>query len=144
MNYHGLPGISCDTVLSQVGQFFIISSISTFILTQYVDLHASNQVLSILMWFICNCFSALCCSNAGIINHLPFIALPSMIAISSLNDQYGCKSLFTQALVKDQPWSMSSDSILMCSSFSIDGNVHVWDFLIPFCFLVVFGWSVCD
>ena len=42
-----------------------------------------------------------------------FIAVLSKIAISSLNDQYGCGSFY------GQPESMSSDSTPMCSSSGI-------------------------
>ena len=59
-------------------------------------------------------FNAFSCSAAGIIIILPFIAIPSMIAISCLNDQYGCRCLCTSALIDSQLWSMNSDSMPMC------------------------------
>ena len=55
------------------------------------------------------------CSTTGIIL-LHFITIPPVIVISSLNDQYSCRSFCISALVHDQPWSMSFDSMPMCSS----------------------------
>ena len=66
-----------------------------------------------------SCFCALSCDAAGIIIFLSFIAVLSMIAISSVNDHYGCGSFFTSALVDDQPWNTNSDSMPMCLSSSI-------------------------
>ena len=81
-DFHGLPGISCDNVLSfgcvawkskQEGQFFTISSMSAFMLIQQMDSCASSLVFSGAMWFRCSCFSTLSCSDAGIIILLPVI-----------------------------------------------------------------------
>ena len=48
---------------------------------------------------------------------LPFLAMLSMTVISSLNDQYGCRSFCTSTLVAGQSRIMSSDSMPMyCSS----------------------------
>ena len=96
----------------------------------------------------CSCFSALSYSSTGIIICQPFIAVQSMIAISSPNDQFGYLSFCTSALVNGQPWSMSSESMPMCLSPSVAililpqmscnpcmillhlCNADVWDFLI--------------
>ena len=102
-----------------MGQIFIVSSLSAFMLIQYIVSCASSCVFSIPMWFRCSCFSVLPCSTMGIFIQLPFITVTSMIAISSLNDQYACRSFCISALVDGQPQSSSSDSMPMCSSSSI-------------------------
>ena len=45
-----------------VGQFFITSSMLAFILTQYVDSHASSLVFTISMLFRCSYFITLSCA----------------------------------------------------------------------------------
>ena len=85
----------------------------------YMDSCSSSHVFLVPLRLNYSCFSALSYSAAGIcIIILPFIAMLSMIAISSLNDQYGFRSFFTSALDDGQPQSASSDSMLMCLSYS--------------------------
>ena len=55
-------------------------------------------------------------SNRGMIILLPLMEIPSMIAISSLNDQEGCSSFYTSVFVDGQLWSMSSAKALKCWS----------------------------
>ena len=50
---------------------------------------------------------------------LTFISLLSMIEISPLTDQYGCRSFCTSAFVNGQPQSMISESMPMFLSSSI-------------------------
>ena len=108
----------CDTLLSfchvawksrHVGQFLIIPSVPAFMLTQYMDSCANSLVFSIPMWFRSSCLSALCCSAVGTIILLPFIAIPSITAILSLNDQNSCSSFCNLAFADGQLWSTSSD-----------------------------------
>ena len=84
-----------------------------------MDLFASSLVFSISMCFWCSCLSALPCSTVGIIVLLPFTAMQSMIAVSTLNDQYGSRSFCTSALVDGKLWSMRSESMLTCLSSSV-------------------------
>ena len=103
------PGILCDIVLSFVHvawkpwhavQFLIVSSMLAFILTTYMDSHANSPVFCIPIWLMCSCSSDVFCSTAGTIILLPFISIPAMITISSLNDQYGCSSFCISGFVK--------------------------------------------
>ena len=71
------------------------------------------------MWLRSSHFSALSYSVTGIINLLPLISMPFMMATSSLSDQYAYRFFSTQALVDDQPWSMNSDSICIYLSYSV-------------------------
>ena len=57
---------------------------------------------------------------AGIIIILSFIEMPSMIVISSLNNQYGCRSFCTSALVSGQLQSIHSGSMPKHLSPSVD------------------------
>ena len=100
------------------GAIFTISSMPMFMLNQYMDWCTRSLVFSIPVCFTCSCFSSLSCSTVCIIL-LSIIAMPSMIASSSQNDQYGCRSFYTKAMVNGQPQSMSSNSMHMCLSFSI-------------------------
>ena len=171
-DFHGLCGILCNIVSSfghdaqkprHMGQFFIISSMSAFMLAQYIDSYASSLVFCISMWFRCSCLSALSCSATGSIIILHFIAVLSMIGISSLNDQYACRSFCTSALVDDQPQSTSSDSMHMCSSLGLlilllsvmssDMSMHddMWLMVMhmpwissPLCLVVVSGQPASD
>ena len=49
----------------------------------------------------------------------PFMAFPSLIAVSSLNYLYGCCSFCTSTFVDGQLWTTCSDRIPKCSSSSI-------------------------
>ena len=66
-----------------------------------------------------SCFITSSCSNVGVIILLPLMAIPSMIAILSLNDQYGCNSFCTPVYVDGQPCSMSSANVLRCLSYGV-------------------------
>ena len=80
------------------------------------------SVLCPSMWFKCSWFSALFCSHAGTIILLPVIAAPSVITVSSLNDQYGCISFHASAFVDSQPHNTYSDSLpkyLSCTIASL-------------------------
>ena len=90
---------------------------SAFMLTYYMDLCTCSFVFSIPMWFRCSCFSVLTCSSVGIIITLPFIAMSSMTAFLSLDDQYRCMYFCTSALLR--PQSTCYDSMSMYSSPSI-------------------------
>ena len=94
---------------------------SAFMLIQYMDSHASSHVFSIPIWLKCSCFSALSCSASVIVNiSLLFIAVPSVIVITSLEDQYGCRPFSTSAVTDGQPGSTSFFySISMCLSSGI-------------------------
>ena len=152
------PSISCDTALSfghgvcksrQVGPF------SPFLPCQCSC--CSNKwtyvpptLFSLPLSFRCSCFSVLPCSVAFIIIILPFTAMSSMIVISSVNDQYSCKSFCTSTLVSSLLFNMSSDTMAMFSSSSvailtsyaimqsgmsmndyfINGNPHAWYFFV--------------
>ena len=65
---------------------------------------------------MCSCFSALSCSDVGVIIILSLIAIPSMSSILSLNNQYSSISLCTSALVDGHVWSIGSANALRCSS----------------------------
>ena len=65
---------------------------------------------------MCGCSSVLLCSDAGAIILLSFMAIPSMITISSLYDQYGCSTFCTSAFVYGQPYNTYSESIPTWSS----------------------------
>ena len=88
-------------------------------LIQQMDSHASSLVFFMPMLSRCSCVSASSRSTVGIIFLFFFIAMPSMIMMSSLNYQYGCISSCISALVNGQPWNMSSDTIPMCSLSSV-------------------------
>ena len=55
-----------------------------------------------LMWLMCSCSRALGCKDTGTIILLPFITIPSMMAISSQKGQYCCISSLTPVLVDGQ------------------------------------------
>ena len=57
-----------------------------------MDSCVTSLVLSMPIWFKCCCFSTPSCSTACIDILLSYIAILSMIVISSLNDQYGGRS----------------------------------------------------
>ena len=81
-----------------------------FILTQEMDSYASSHVCSLPRWFGCNHFV-----DTGTIFLLTFMAIPPMIVISSLKDQYGCISLCILALVDGQSQSTCSHKMPRCS-----------------------------
>ena len=87
--FHSLPGSSWGNmyfgyICWKPRQCFIISSISEFMLIQYMDSHASNLVSSMPMIVNFSCFTVCCCNSAGMIAFLPFITTTSIMASSSL------------------------------------------------------------
>ena len=118
-----LPGILCDIVsyfgyvawkTRKVGQFLTISSVSAFMLTQYMDSHASSIVFSLTLCFGCSCFSALSCIDASIIILLPFTLVLSVSVISSLNDQYACRFLCMSALIASSEVQVLTACLCTC------------------------------
>ena len=77
-----------------------------------MDSHASSLVFSMPIWFDCSWFSALLCSDLSTIILLPHMTIPSVIATSSLNDQYDCSFFCTSAFVDGQLHMTYSDSTL--------------------------------
>ena len=62
------------------------------------------------------------CGSGGaalVLIPLSFMAMPSMIMISSQSDQYGYRSFCISALANCHPCNMSSDSMPMCLSTSV-------------------------
>ena len=98
---------------------FIISFMLTVMLTQCMGSYASSIVFSTAIWLRLSCISALSWSAAGTIILLPFIAVHSMSAISSVNYQYGCNSFCSSNFVDGQQWSMSSDNMPRCLSYIV-------------------------
>ena len=117
--WHYLIFCLCCFKVQAGGAIFTIPSVSALMLIQYIDSHASSLVFPIPIWFLCSWFSALSCSATGIILLLPLIAMHSMIVISYLIDDYGCKSFCIPALVNGLLQSMSSESMPMCSLSSL-------------------------
>ena len=60
------------------------------------------------MW---HCFNA-----SGVAKHLPFIMMPSITSMSSLNDQYALMSWCTCSLLSGQPAMINPISCCKCSS----------------------------
>ena len=102
-----------------MGKILIISSLLAFMLTQCKNSHASSFVFCMQMWFQCSCFSALSYTAAITVILLPFITIQSMMAISSLDEQYSYSSSCTLAVVNGQPYSTSSDSMPKCLLSSV-------------------------
>ena len=98
-------------------QFFTVSSMSVFMLTQYIDSHASNHFFSMPMWFRYSFFNVLSYSDVGTIILLLFMAILLLTAISQLNNQYGCSSF--PIFVDGKPQITYSDRILKHSSSSV-------------------------
>ena len=84
-------------------------------LIHYIDLNAGTLVSSMLIWLIYTSFSVLTCSDVGMILLLPSMPIPSMTAISSLNDQKSCSSFCTSGFVDSQLHSTCSANALWCS-----------------------------
>ena len=123
---HDLFGILCDIVLSfnhvalksrHLKPFFIISSMSLFIMIQYMDLLASSLV-SMPMRFRGICFCALSCSTAGIFILMAF----------HCNAIYDCNlisewpvwlQVFLHLSFDSQLRNISSNNMPMCSSSGI-------------------------
>ena len=166
-DFHGLSGIFYDIVLSFRHLPGNNARGAIFDHLPYVSIHVDptdglmcQQSCHLCAHVIkCSCFSALSCSASGIIFLMPFIAMPSMIAVSSPNDQYCCSSFCTSALVDGQPLRVISNSMPMCLSSSvsilifspvmqsdmsmhdycIDVNTHAWNLFISICLMVLSG-----
>ena len=89
-----------------------------FMFTQYMDSYDSKHVLFHVHVVFVQLVKCFICSGAGTIIILPFMAIPSMIAISSLNDQYG--SFHTSTFVDGQPCNTYTDCMSKCSSPRVD------------------------
>ena len=82
------------------------------------------------------------------------MVIPSMIAILSLNDQYGCNFFCTSAFVDGQPWNTWSERMLRCSlsgvatlitSAFMQSDISVHDYCIPGISLSLFvSWFCLD
>ena len=119
-NYlHGLTGMSWCIILSfgcvcwnlrHVVKFFMLFSKSSFILTQYIDSCARSFGFSISILLVWSWSSASVFNISCIITCLPFIMIPSITAMSSLNDQY--------ILISCGIWSLFSSHPTMMYPFS--------------------------
>ena len=123
--FHCLPGISCDTVLSLVMLIWNQDKFGKF----WPFLLCKNSSWSSRIR--CSCFSVLSCNAAGnfILQH--FIALLSIIGISSLNDQYGCSPSLPLF------WFMSSHRVWGLTTCQYGHQLFLaFLFLLPSCSLV--------
>ena len=95
------PGISCDIffylLVMLLGNQGKLGNLWQFLLCQHSCW--SNRWTYVPMWFMCISFSDLSYSNGDITILLPFIAVKSIIVISALNGQNGCRSFCTFGLV---------------------------------------------
>ena len=98
---NGLLDILCDIVLS----------------LSHVAQKSRHEAIP--TWFKHKWLSALLCSDADTIILLLFMAIPSMITITSLNDQSGCSSFHISAFVDGQSCYTYSDSMSKCSSLRL-------------------------
>ena len=90
---------------------FMWFSISSFILTQYTDLHARSLFFfSIPMWLTWRWSSACVFNILGVITCLAFIMILSITAMSSWNVQY--------VLISHGIWSLFSGHPMMMYPFS--------------------------
>ena len=85
-----------------------------FMLIQYTNSLIRSCVSSIPMWLLYNGFNICFCNVKGIIIHLPFIPIPSIIARSCLIVQYPSKLRSISSFINGQHHIMSVSSI--CSS----------------------------
>ena len=107
----------------QVEQYLTAFSISALIFTQYVDFHASILIFLIPRWFLCNWLNICICNWEGIIIHLPFMAMPSIMANACLMGQYFCISCPTSSFCVANPvWYIS---------WTLAG-VHLWLLLLVY------------
>ena len=128
--------------------------VSSFTLTQCTNCFAIILVFSILMWFLCN-FCAFCYNSGGIIIHLFFMAVPSIMANVSLNDKYDFIPRLSSSILCNNPpiayfsscrWSslcmpsciswMDKHVIMCCYSKCINAQIHY--FLFP-CSFFLYG-----
>ena len=119
------PGIFCHIVLSlgcvawklrHIGKILKESSMLAFMLVPHMNSRVYSHVFSMPIWFMYSWFRIFPWSDADVSILLPFIAIPSIIMILSLYEQYGCRNFFTSALIDGQPHNTYSDSIHRCSS----------------------------
>ena len=99
--------------------FLMKFSMSSFILTQCIDSHARSFV-----FFLFPCHW--CCVGlvpvflvSHIITCLPFIIIPSITAMSYLNDQYILMSCCNWSLISGHPVIMYPFSCCKCSSCAV-------------------------
>ena len=104
---------SCCLEIKACRAVLVVSLMLAFM---YMDSCASKQIWFMSMWLRCSCSSDLSCGATGIIIVLPFIAIPSMIAISSMNDQYFCSSFCTFSFCQWPAMNAHSDSMPRCTS----------------------------
>ena len=117
-----------------VGHCLIYFSISAFMLGQYTHSWANSFVLSMPMWFVCSWLSTYSFKLFGMMMHLPLSITPSITAILSLYDQYGCKSVHISSLLSGQPeiiisfsccrW-LSSDDACCISAIDTHSGISV-------------------
>ena len=68
---------------------------------------------------LCICSNALGCNCFGIMIHMPFIAISSITASSSLNVQYGHMSCYTSPLLNGQHSTMYALKSYSCMSLTV-------------------------
>ena len=164
---HRLPGILCGIVLSfgfvawkarHAEQFFIASSMSAFIFTQYTESGAWSLVFSMPMWLKSSWFSALPYSDAGTNTFSAFhgnsindlcklvpkwpIWLQFLLYVRFVNGQLCCSSSGRMPMVHHLVLLF----IFFCCQavghvyawlYCVHGNAHAWYFLILVCLMVV-------
>ena len=118
MMYHLVLWL-CLPMYKTCSTIFMKFLVSSFILTQYVNLHARSFVFSIAMWLMCSLSSPCVFSISGIITCLAFMMIPSITAMSSLNDQYVLMSHCTWSLISGNPVMMYPFSQCKCSSHTV-------------------------
>ena len=99
----------CCLEIRHVGQFLTVFYVSIYI--GAVDGFACQQPCLSIPKIHAQLFQHYLGSDAGIIL-LPFMAIKSIIAICSLNDQYSHRPFCTSALIDERPHNTYSDSML--------------------------------
>ena len=115
--------LKCKTCSAIFYEFLI----SSFILTQYLDSCARIFVFSIPMWLMWSWSSTCIFNTSGIITCLPFIMIPSITAMSSLNDQYILLYCCTWSLISGHPAMMYPSSHCKCWSCTVTCCICVID-----------------
>ena len=105
---------------------FIGFLISSFMLTQYIDSHA-RSFFSVPLWLMWSWSSTCVLSTSDIITHLSFIMMPSISAMSSLNEQYALMSCCTWSLIYGHPAMMYPLSHCKCSSYAVTCYIYAID-----------------
>ena len=107
---HEIPGTWVIFLLFSLCQHLCWSNICTHMPAALSSIFPCSSYATV--------FSAWPCSSTCII-HVPFIALPSMSAISSLSEQNSCRCFYNSAYIDGQPQGMSCNSMSMYSLSSI-------------------------